>query len=348
MSLKQVIQYLAPAFCLIFYYTGAAQAATVKAKSSKSQAILIELSPEESIVKGDEICFFTKSAKQVGCGKVTSIKGKRARVRVKRKVFSRVRKGMGAQTFGYADGDILGSGSSGGGSKSSANKPMRIYGFGLLAMTPFTHQNLLYDRGIETLWDPGKTASALAMGAGFEVAIPVGSFAIIPGFRYQLERSQTIESDYGTTSNPYSVNTVKSSAMGVWADFEFWTTNWGGLMFGAASGLDIDMSKVTFAMNTKDENTGITTDIASASSSLNVISLRLSTRMDYMFTKSFGVNFTPTILIPITEMGKKFSGEVNDPNAPATVDVATDLETSLGHKKASFGFNGMLSVVMTF
>ena len=109
------------------------------------------------------------------------------------------------------------------------------------------------------------------------------------------------------------------------------------------------MSTVTVKSTKKDDSGQTpTSTLAKATSKLTVLSLRLGADMDLVFAKVFGASIGTTIMIPLSEAGKTFSGHIDDAEARGQASPGEDLKTQLGHKKNSLAYELSLGAVLAF
>src|SRR5262249_3915242 len=112
-------------------------------------------------------------------------------------------------------------------SKKGAKNPLRIAGYwGRPVLTPASYNKLAYvapdSAAPTTLWAADKVVGTAVFGANLEVAIPVKSFAVVPGVRYRTYTPTLIESDYNKGRlNPYVSTEQSASALGAWIDFQY-------------------------------------------------------------------------------------------------------------------------------
>lgn len=329
-------------FPLIFINKNDCYAATVKKVSSKKGTVTLDISPDETIEVDHQICIFNENDKKIDCGTVTKVKGKTATLKMKsKKKIKKIKPDMSARLEEESEGGTSGESSS----STNGKVPMGLHGKYIYTIaTPSTFNKLGYLVPTSTtptsLWKPEGSVSNSALGLSLSFSIPVSKFAIVPGLRYRSTASAEVLSDYVTDRrDPYVSSTVSTQNLGFFVDFQFLRTPLGGItFFNMASGLDLDSSTVTFKAFKLDD-TGATpkTELATATSKLTVISLRIAAGLDLLFGKGFSFSSGLTLLAPLAGVGAQFSGELADNEQKGVQDPGADLKKSLDHKKNTFG-----------
>ena len=182
-----------------------------------------------------------------------------------------------------------------------------------------------------------------SLSFNLEAGIPLGSFSLDPGLRYRRFTAAVVDADYiPQRQNPYVSTEETASALGLFVDFQYFRLPFFGASgLNLTTGLDVDNSTVTLKAATKSDDatvqaSGVT---ASADSKLTVISLRLGAGVDLLFAKVFGVTAGLTVMVPMTEVGKKFSGSLTDADSSRVpADSGKDLQAALDHKKNSVAY----------
>ncbi len=331
-------------FSIILFFLGSTlgYGATVKKVNSKKGLVLLDVGADETLETETEICIFNENDKKTDCGTITKIKGKTATVKMKsKKKIKKIKPDMAARAPDSDGSD----GAEGGSSKSASGKmPMGLLGrylYTIAAPSTFKRNGYVVpvSKTPSTLWKDEGTVSDSGLGFSLAFAIPVSKYAIIPGFRYRVASVEVI-SDYASDRrDPYVSTLTTASNLGLFADFQFLRMPLGSIaLFNMSSGLDIDASTVTFKAEKRDD-TGATptTPIATATSKLTVLSLRVSGGLDFMFGKSFGVSSGLNVLLPLAAFGASFSSKMEDSEKRGVEDPQTDLKNAVGHKKNGFG-----------
>ena len=327
----------------------------VVGKNKKRKVIRISGGKAKGFIKGARVCFFGKKGKKVACGKVVRAGGKASFAKVSPKRFRRVRKGMTAKlqgAAGQAEGaladatDSVTQGSTSGAPSHLTNFKL---GYIISFLSPATYEKLTYsppaadasEGSVGSLWKADSTSSLSIFGFIAEGDFGIGdSMAASFGLRFRYYRDFIAQSDYSATEKNLYVETEQTaSAMGFYTDFTFLNIGTSGTFFQMSSGLDYDMSTVEFKATQKDDDgEDVQGEIASATSSLSVISLRLGMDVGMTIFDPIGILGGINLLVPVAEMGASFSGKINDTNETLLSGSGDeDLETALDHKKASFG-----------
>jgi hypothetical protein len=228
-------------------------------------------------------------------------------------------------------------------SKKGQN-PFRLVGYyGLPVRTPAQYNKIAYSApetaAPTTLWSKDKVINSASLGLGFEAAIPLGKLALIPGARYRSFTPSLIDSDFNKGKlNPYVSTEEKATAIGAYVDVQYLRLNLAPIIaVNLLAGLDLDMSTVTVKATKKDDTPGIAAaEAASATSKLNVVSLRLGANMDVMALKVIGGRIGLGVMVPLAAFGASFNGKLAEDRA-LTTPGGDDLKQAIGHKKSSLG-----------
>jgi hypothetical protein len=333
---------------LLTLWSAAASAASVKGVSSKKGQVSVSLDGMKT-TKGAVLCIFS-GKKKIDCGSVVSIKAGVAYVSVEnKKNLKRIKKGM---TVTPESGDSAATADKG---SSSSTKIWLSWAPGIV--TPAVYNMIGYtapeaEGASESLWESDGVASQTLMGFGLQVGIPVGRMAIVPGLRYRTFGANQVDADYiyKKAGDPYVETITAATALGVFADFAFLSIPFGSVMdLYGTGGLDIDMSTVTVkAEKLHGTDPAQTGPIASATSNLTVVSLRVGGGLNLIPVKPFGISAGLNILVPLVELGKKFSGSLEENEGRGVPEPGEDLKTKLGHKKNGFGLDVQASVLLAF
>lgn len=331
-----------------------AEAGTVKSVSVKKKTMTVTLDDGEEYEKDTELCVFNDADKKIECGTVTRTKAGLAQVKFKSaKKLKRIKAGM---TVRSPDAEAATTASDGKAAAPSGKMPFRIWGaYSPALATPAVFNKIGYeapaDAAPDSLWRADSKVATALFGFNLQVGIPLGTKSLNTGLRFRTFTPSLIDSDYiAQKENPYVRSEQKASAIGLWTEFQYLripmmtaSSLW------VASGLDIDMSTVTFTA-TKLDDSGATaeTEIASADSKLTVASLRTTAGFDFVFAKPLGGFFGITLMIPLAEFGAAFKGNIADDEARGQADPGEDLKTQLGHKKNSVAYEVSLGGMLSF
>ena len=202
-----------------------------------------------------------------------------------------------------------------------------------------------------TLWESDAPVAATMIGAALQVGFPVGSMAILPGFRYRMFVPNRVDTDYFPKRlNPYISSLTTATAIGLYTDLRYANVQMGPTFgFFGTGGLDIEMSSLSFK-STKKDDTGAApeTPMASAESSVTVVSLRAGGGFNLIPFKPFGASLGLNLILPVAEFGKKFSGTIEQTETKGLADPGDDLKAAIGHKKNKFGLDAQLSILLAF
>jgi hypothetical protein len=340
---------------LLFVAT-AAHAGTVKSVTKK--IVVVTLDEGETREVDDELCFFTKSGKQVACGAVTKISKKAGTITLRIESAldaKKVKKGMAVGPEGEAPEPASKAGGAKGGGYKGKKSPFRVWGlFNPAIATPAVYKKISYlapaSEPADTLWSADADVKSAIMGFGLQVGIPMGSFSLNPGFRYRSYTGSVVDADYvPQRENPYASVEQSATALGFWLDFQYYRMPMGSIMWlNMTSGLDADMSTVNVKAQKIDDDAGTESSIVDATSKLTVLSLRFGAGLDILFTKSFGMQAGLNLIVPVAEFGKAFSGSFADDEGRGLSDPGADLEAALAHKKGGVGIDATLGLVLAF
>jgi hypothetical protein len=364
MNLSVIFRVLAAVSLFTFLASSTwAEAATVKSINKKKGTVVVEdVSEEDGFAADSTVCVYNSKGKKVGCGKVLKVKKDLAQVKFKsKKTLAKIKSGMEVR---LKDGATA-TASSGGAAEGEATvstsykgkkSPFRIWAsYSPALATPSVYNKLAYVRpdttSPETIWESNEVGSTSFLAFNFEFGIPIGSFSLNPGFRYRSFTDSQIDADYSKTNRDLFVRTEQSAtALGVWMDFQYFRVPFTpSLALSLTSGLDVDISTVKFVATGKDDSgTQEDVKIANATSNMTLASLRLGAGIDFMFVKSFGAHLGTTVMIPVFEVSKGFSGSAEDSNAAEMEDPKADLEKQLGHKKNSVAYELSVGLVLAF
>ncbi len=338
MQRHQLVNFLVSMAIVLWAASGWADTVT---KINRSKGLVL-VDSGAKVKKGDSACILNKSGKEIVCGQITKVRKGGFILSIEDKsLASKVRKG---QTVTLASSSP----------PSTDESPIvirAVYNGTIMGPTSYAKAGYVApatpsNPASKPLWETGAAESKAFLGAGLGVSIPIGSFALNPGFRWRSYLSSTLSTDYDpVVKTRYAEITQSMSALGLWLDMTVFRVS--GLSVDA--GIDMEMSTVDFKANLIDEKTGSSADLTSATSKLNVVSLRTGIDFDLLIFGPAGLTFGLDLLVPLVEMGRKFSSTHDgDGFANNNANVASDLQASLAHKKNSFAFDFSLGVAVGF
>lgn len=325
--------------------------ANVIKRSSKKRVVMIDEGSNSGFNRGARVCFYRDDRKK-GCGRVGKAKADKAIVRVKSKIIKSIKKGMTAKLVDEKGVAI--SESSGSSEYTLALRPLYVGSI----MTPATYNTVTYSASsnADTNWESKETRSSAIFGFGLEVEYLFGSSSGIAfGVKYRpyckldFTCVSISDTDYSAENGSLYVQSEQSAeSIGVYLDYVYMIKLSKGSSLNLGGGLDFDMSSVSLSSKQLDDNSDANNPVASASSSLSVISLRINPSY-VVFFDPIGITIGLPILIPLTTTGASFSGEVTDESAAARVtDPVADLEASIDHKNGSVGLDLVLGIFFGF
>ena len=123
--------------------------------------------------------------------------------------------------------------------------------------------------------------------------------------------------------------------MALWIDF-VWKTIPVSQSFSLflASGLDIENHTLTFGARQKSDTDGTDNSLASLTSKMTALSLRLRSGFDFKIAGPLAITSGLTVMAPITKFGATTSAAVDDPHAADKTNSADNLKAAVAHKKA--------------
>jgi len=335
-------------------------------KINRAKGMVLVTSSAE-VRKGERACILTPAGKQVTCGTigrvrktdfVLDIEDKQRMRRIKRGFPVEVKDGKG--TTGDERESKKGRKTDGAArtasqpTKSSSKTVIRVQYLPAL-IGPTTYNKVTYvppananNAAGRALWEADSKISSAFLGFGGSVSVPIGSggLAVNPGFRYRIYTGGGLDSDYDPVNKlRYAQITQKMTAIGLWLDVT--ALKIAGL--GLDAGLDFEMSTLDMTSLVIDEATNAEADLTSATSKLNVISLRVGAQYDLLIFGPAGLNLGTTAMLPLTGLGKNFSANVDGDRFAATnPDTAADLEAAMGHNKSGFAVEFSLGLAFGF
>jgi hypothetical protein len=334
-----------------------AEAASVKDVNTKKKIIGVDLEEDETAEVGTTICFLTPAGKDIDCGDVTKVKGTMVLVKMtSAKKLKRIKPG-GAARIGEAAEDDAETEAPAKGVAKNKKQPFRVWGYyspGLATPTAYNKVGYGAPATGETptsLWEADKKITQTYFGFALQVGIPVSHFSINPGVRYRSYNPSVVDADYvKKQENPYVSTEETANAIGFWTDFQYLRISFTpSIGLGLTGGLDFDMSTVTMKTEKKDD-TGATpeAEVASATSKLTVVSLRLGATLDFMFVKVFGSSLAINLQIPLAETGRKLDYAFEEGEDRGLEDPKDDFQKQLGHGKNTAGLEIALGPVLAF
>jgi hypothetical protein len=333
---------------------GTAKAATVTDVKKKKKTATIDAGTSTGFSKGISVCFSDDEGTKIGCAKISDATETTATIKLTPKLIRKLKKG--------ANADLQSAGASAG-TAGADPAPNRTNVKGLYALTlvpPIQYNKISFSipessaTTVESLWNIAEKSGMSFIGGALEMEFGVGkSMSLAVGFRYRMYRDFLAESDYGVTPEQvttYAETSMKSTSMGGWFDFYFAQFGSAPFFFRLASGLDVDMAKLTLQSDKLSETNATDPEpIATAESALNLISLRLGLQMN-LFFKPLGLVFGLHPVVPLAAMGSKYSDEIADSNSSkvAPLTASEDLKIAIDHKKASFGLEVTTGLYVAF
>lgn len=343
--------------------------------SSKSQ---IAINPDgETYSKGDKLCIFTAKNKKIECGKVVSIKTKYVVIKLpSKKNIKKIKKGMlvtpeaatdEQQDATTAEEQGVTTDEQPVATKRSPSPKLATpapnndkfslwMGWSPAIISPSKFNSVGYyatpsETPVTKLWELDEPIAKTIAGAAIQAAFPVGGIAVVPGLRYRIFTPNRVDTDYTpNVLNPYVSSLTTATAMGFFTDIRYLNVPMGSMFgFFGTGGLDVEMSSLKFKATKKDD-TGATpeTTLASADSSITVLSLRTGAGLNFIPFKPFGASLGLNVIFPVAEFGKKFSGKVEATETKGLQEPGDNLKAAIAHQKNKFGLDAQLSVLLAF
>ncbi len=311
----------------------------------------------ETYKKGDELCIYTSKNKKIDCGTVTVVKSTSVIVKLPtKKNIKKIKKGMLVNPA--TDEAATAAGGAKPGALAATPKKERFnlwMGWSPTLMSPSTFNSVGYVAPTTetplTLWEADEAVAKTMIGAALQVGFPIGPVALLPGFRYRMFVPSRVDTDYFPKKlNPFVSSLTTATTIGLFTDVRYLNIPMGtAFAMFATGGLDIEMSSLSFK-STKKDDTGATAEspMASAESSVTVISLRAGGGFNLIPFRPFGASLGINLLLPVAEFGKKFSGSIEQTETKGIVEPGNDLKAAIGHKKNKFGLDAQLSILLAF
>ena len=335
-----------------FAIAGTLQAASVAKILKKSRIVVVKnASAGDGFIKGAKVCFFTADERRKACGKVDKMKKSTAYVRVRNKRrLGSVKRSM----LALVDGGRLKSGvpSAGVGSTKESIKVWLSYNPALLAPTGYNRLQRAIPAGgtPTTIWESAGPNSMSLVRFSLSAGIPLGDYGVHSGLRVE-NQVYTVDSDFiGGNRDRFASTTESVSTFGLWLDGKVYDSTIGqSLEWYLTSGLDFERSTLQFNSDHEDESgTFPSFTIATATSTVNTISLRFGFGADYMLAKNYGLHFGSQMYLPLTALGQSFEGSTGSELESIPADPGEDLKSALAHTKNSFGLDLEFGLTLAF
>jgi hypothetical protein len=310
----------------------------------KKRLVWISEGKKHGLKKNKKICFYKKSGKKVGCGKIKKLKSSKAAVKVSKKRIKKIKKGY--TTKKTKKGKRIASKK-----EPSTKKSFGIFlGYSAGGMAPTVSNNIYYisteKEKDKTLWETDADSSALVFGklhfinveANFSFGVAIGlNFGAMPYSHFAPNEKQlTPAENIATTSNKSTSN------MSFYIDY--YALNLSGLEVGA--GVDYHMNASSLEVTDNKD-----TVLFNQTASLSVISVRIPLRYKIPLSPSMGFALGASIAIPVagdpvfaelettdSPVAGTFKKETHKAKLGGTL-IADDLTTSWGYKKSSLAAN---------
>ncbi|MEI8024860.1 MAG: hypothetical protein WCI18_00795 [Pseudomonadota bacterium] len=345
-------------FWILCIFTSVSFAGSVE-KIGKSGPIVLMDSESEWPV-GSHVCF-VKEGKKKACGVVSKVKGLKALVKVKKSSLSKVEKGMTAKLSKSAKKaaldpsgemaqeatkensgppeEISSSDKTKKVSVKSRKNRIRIYaGASYAPITVFKSNNLKYNPPNPA--EPGALwaeESKVSSGAALILAGMFGPFH--GGLGYSISGmipNNNVDLDYSISEpTKYVSLTSKRSFLGLFGDYLF-TIQKSPINIAMGAGLGYSSNNIKFSAIQKNDSGADANVIASGTSSISVISLRVPALV-MMDLGPIGIQLGATLSLGLSGTAKT-SATVTDPNSPDAAAGAATFSSALGHSKNMVGF----------
>jgi len=329
---------LAFACCLMFGETAAAQ--KVVRVMKERGVVALDVGTSAGFDRGAKVCIEARGNRVAACGDIVRAQANRSFVRIPQNI-ERIRRGMTAK---LQEGSAKSTGTASTGGAHRRN----IKGYYIFsAMTPASFNKLTYKAPeaageVDSLWQVSEAASNSLIGFGGEIEFPItNSLSLALGGRYRFYRGAVIEANYDLINRNDALFVEieqAGSAMGLWIDTYFYDLKFtDSVMLRFSTGLDIDMSEVTFKAERKNDNDAADiVTVAESTSSLGLASLRLGSHFVFLLGP-VGLSTSLNAVVPLMAFSDSFSASGDDPNASNLAggkELAADLQEQLAHQKA--------------
>jgi len=295
------------------------RAATVQSAKPEKGTAILDSGSSSGITKDAKVCVFNSAGKKVACGKVTKVTKTRALIKLP--LNKKIEAGMTAEVEGASGAETAAA------APSSPTK--KLIKFSLNAhyiftlMAPASYSKISYiattTGSKPSIWLAGDQSSLATLGFGASAFVGIGAtWGLEGGGRYRIYRPFISEADYiSSSASQYAKTEVTASAFGGFVQYAklFSMTKSMFLKLGAGADFDHSALKMT-ATKLDDANTATADPIATATSSLNVISLRVAPSLDFYIGK-IGLGAGVNLLVPLVSMGSAITADVQDTTSTA-------------------------------
>ncbi len=334
----------------------AAFSATITKINTKTGAILINEGEASGFSKGKTACIFD-GAKKLTCGKIAKATKTKADLRVPVQAAATLKNGNTVTLSDTTNTPSTTQKKVGSQKEPEPQIPPRKYSLALnmhfLPMTPASYGNLEYiadTAGNTSFWKADSTASSMLLPPGFGAEMEMLNWGLIFGLRFGFFAGSSILTDAdGTTSNVMTTS-LSATDFALYLDYIYYK-RWG---VNFAAGLDFDMNSVK--LSASSDNGSGAVDVYSATSQLNIVSLRLPFIYKYAFGR-FGLSAAFDLLVPLVAMGPTttvsnapdlVAGATAPTGTKVPVDDTTDTTEALAHKKQSLAVDLVVGFYFEF
>lgn len=331
---------------ILLFGAGSAHSAKVMKKNAAKNTILVDVGSRDGLRPGSKVCFYSKQGK-AACGQVVGVKPRMAIVRVSRSGFRKVQKGMVVRPERGARGRSKGGTSRKAGSASGGSS-FFIRGLYIASFaSPAQFSTVSYEAPTEStdsLWKSDGQAGGGLVGLGIEGSMRImGDFLVSAGLRFRQTCKLDLSCSFGSDadyvagdSTQFARTSHEGNAFGLWSEFLYILNIGQGHNLFLGGGLDFEQSSLSFKATQINDASGEESSIASASSSVLVVSLRLTPKYE-LALGPLALHVGLPLYIPIMALSESFSGTVDDPNKELFADAPGDLEGAINHGPGGFG-----------
>ena len=312
--------------------------AEVKKINEKRGIVFVNSGKVDGFSRSKRVCFYLKSGVMAGCGKIRKATMKTSRVKVPTSVLSKIAVGQIAKLKGIRP-------------PASMAKPFMTLStnYVMSPITPFSYNKLAYRPA--TNQDAGLKVDEESKGSyiGGGIAADFEGAKVRTGFKYRSHRNYEAQSQLEGDSSDLVDATTSATSFGGFVEYTLWkTAPYHSRRFHLSSGLDFDHSVVSI-LTEKSEDTAAAA-LTDASSTLDVVSLRLSPGVHFVFN-DWGIYFDTALLLPLTSQ-KSLSAKVADSSGLSLIDADPEtrenIRNSLGHDAGSIGVETTLGLGIMF
>ncbi len=360
---------LKPLFFLLFAFLiliglPAFADSSVKKISKKTGRLIIG----ESYPKGTKLCVFDENDTKILCGKVIKSKESGSILALRRGAkFNKIKVGF---TVKGDDGD---SSSSEASSMSNNENFMLHFSLSPQFLSPISYNLAIYknpDNGVppDTLWSNYATQShsfegkdlhsfslVRTLSFGFDYLFtPTFGAGLKIRLKLPTSPSPLVATNYSPLeekNNEYVETSTSHRGSGFFISGLYKMVFSPSSMMYFSGGIDYESASLTLKAERKDDNDpNMKLALFNAKAAISVLSLRSDMIYTY-YLGSFGIDLGLGLLIPITEMGKGFSGtylDTDENTTQLTSDPLKDLERGIDLKKNSFGVETFLGTRFKF